>query len=74
MGMFFQLSILDLSHNHLIGEISVKFMNFQSLQTMNISYNNLSRILAVFENMHGLSDVNIAYNKFWGQIPNNIAF
>jgi hypothetical protein len=42
---------------------------------MNISHNNLSSILpSVFEGMHGLLCVNIAFNEFWDQIPNNNAF
>jgi Leucine-rich repeat (LRR) protein len=76
IGRVVQLSTLDLSHNHLTGDIPVEFMYLQSLQTMNISFNNLSGNLstATFENLHGLLNVNIAYNQFWGQIPDIKAF
>uniref|UniRef100_A0A2N9ENA2 non-specific serine/threonine protein kinase n=1 Tax=Fagus sylvatica TaxID=28930 RepID=A0A2N9ENA2_FAGSY len=76
IGSLVQLSTLDLSHNQLTGDIPVEFMYLQSLQTMNISYNNLSGNLSTttFENLHGLLNVNIAYNQFWGQIPDIKAF
>ena len=70
-----QLSVLDLSHNNLTGEIPTEFRNLQSLEAMNISHKNLSGILPrAFEDMHGLLYVNIALNEFWGPIPNNKAF
>ncbi|KAA3476672.1 MDIS1-interacting receptor like kinase 2-like isoform X1 [Gossypium australe] len=59
----------------LSGEISGELQSLQSLETLNLSHNNLSgEIPASFEHLRGLYTVDISYNELQGPIPNCQAF
>ncbi|KAH9699461.1 putative leucine-rich repeat receptor-like protein kinase [Citrus sinensis] len=47
----------------------------QSLEKLNLSHNNLSGFIpSCFEELHGLSYIDISYNELHGSIPNSTAF
>ncbi|KAA3478643.1 putative LRR receptor-like serine/threonine-protein kinase [Gossypium australe] len=59
----------------LSGEIPGEFQSLQSLETLNLSHNNLSgEIPSSLEKLRGLYTVDISYNELQGPIPNCQAF
>ncbi|XP_059281188.1 MDIS1-interacting receptor like kinase 2-like [Lycium ferocissimum] len=75
IGRITQLNALDLSHNHLVGEIPPYLANLKSLVSLNLSHNCLfGRIPEELESLTGLQDVVLSYNELGGPIPNNKAF
>ncbi|XP_060200968.1 MDIS1-interacting receptor like kinase 2-like [Lycium barbarum] len=75
IGRITQLNALDLSHNHLVGEIPPYLANLKSLVSLNFSHNGLSgHIPEELESLTGLLDVVLSYNELEGPIPNNKAF
>ncbi|XP_028766532.1 receptor-like protein EIX2 [Neltuma alba] len=61
---------LNLSHNHLKGEIPQRIGNLKSLESLDISFNNFfGQIPGTFCTMSFLSYVNLSYNNLSGTIP-----
>ncbi|PKI48806.1 hypothetical protein CRG98_030803 [Punica granatum] len=87
LGNCIDMLSLNLSGNELHDSIPVEigrlrslesldqFGRLQSLETLNLSHNNLSsEIPSTFNAMAGLSTVDVSYNQLEGPIPNSTAF
>lgn len=49
--------------------------NMESLEKLNTAYNNLSSLIPkCFEEMHGLSGIDMSYNELEGSTPNSAVF
>ncbi|PHU20340.1 hypothetical protein BC332_11491 [Capsicum chinense] len=75
IGRMTQLNVLDLSHNHLVGDIPSQLANLKVLVDLNFSHNGLSGYIPEeLESLTGLHDVFLSYNELEGPIPNNKTF
>lgn len=62
---------LNLSHNGLSGALPAEIKNLASLQTLDVSYNNMTGIPAEIGQMHNLKVINYSYNNITG-LPNEL--
>eukprot|EP00250_Pteridium_aquilinum_P005298 c15412_g1_i1 orf=41-3169(-) len=63
------LELLNLSGNHFYGAIPKEYMSLSRLQVLDLSSNNLSSGLTVFDNMISLQVINISKNIFSEVLP-----
>ncbi|PWA43413.1 mitogen-activated protein (MAP) kinase, ERK3/4 [Artemisia annua] len=64
-----KLEILNISNNGLTGDIPSGFSKLETLEQLDASHNHLTGTLASLAEIHVLTQVNISYNLFTGQIP-----
>ncbi|PWA96488.1 hypothetical protein CTI12_AA037750 [Artemisia annua] len=64
-----KLGILNISTNGLTGDIPSGFSKLETLEQLDASHNHLTGTLASLAEIHVLTQVNISYNLFTGQIP-----
>ncbi|KAI9073050.1 hypothetical protein K1719_044970 [Acacia pycnantha] len=60
---------LNMSDNKLTGEIPIEIGKLQKLQSLDISLNNLTRVIHVLGELPSLIEVNLSYNSFFGPLP-----
>ncbi|KAJ6869572.1 hypothetical protein NC651_034340 [Populus alba x Populus x berolinensis] len=71
----YSLESLDLSWNSLMGGIAPELGQLQRLEFLNLSHNMLSGLIPTsFSRLHGLTKVDVSYNKLEGPIPDIKAF
>ncbi|CAL9074788.1 unnamed protein product [Musa acuminata var. zebrina] len=69
-GKLVDLHVLDLSWNHLSGNIPAELSGMTSLECLELSHNNLTgTIPASLTNLSFLSKFDVAYNDLVGQVP-----
>uniref|UniRef100_A0A2N9IA05 non-specific serine/threonine protein kinase n=1 Tax=Fagus sylvatica TaxID=28930 RepID=A0A2N9IA05_FAGSY len=71
IGNLMKLASLQLDTNHFTGTLPRNLCQSGSLQNFT-AFNN--QLIVAFEEMHGLSYVDISYNKLEGPLPNSRAF
>uniref|UniRef100_A0A2N9GXY0 non-specific serine/threonine protein kinase n=1 Tax=Fagus sylvatica TaxID=28930 RepID=A0A2N9GXY0_FAGSY len=71
IGNLMKLASLELDTNHFNGSLPRNLCQRGSLQNFT-AFNN--QLIVAFEEMHGLSYVDISYNKLEGPLPNSRAF
>lgn len=62
---------LNLSHNQLSGALPAEIKNLTRLQTLNVSYNNMTGIPAEIGQMKSLKVIDYSYNNITG-LPNEL--
>ncbi|KAI8570525.1 hypothetical protein RHMOL_Rhmol01G0041200 [Rhododendron molle] len=68
------LSVIELSSNHLSGNISTSVSNCEFLEKMDLSRNSFSGHLPeVLANLSSLAILDLSHNNFTGSIPSNFA-
>ncbi|KAF0900327.1 hypothetical protein E2562_030615 [Oryza meyeriana var. granulata] len=73
LGKLIKLGIaLNLSRNGLIGDIPLLLSNLVELQSLDLSFNNLTGGLASLGNLQFLHFLNVSYNMFSGPVPENL--
>uniref|UniRef100_J3MTG5 non-specific serine/threonine protein kinase n=1 Tax=Oryza brachyantha TaxID=4533 RepID=J3MTG5_ORYBR len=73
LGTLIKLGIaLNLSSNGLTGGIPPQLSNLVELQSLDLSFNNLTGGLASLGNLQFLSFLNVSYNMFTGPVPENL--
>ncbi|CAD6219217.1 unnamed protein product [Miscanthus lutarioriparius] len=70
LGDCIALTVLDLSHNSLAGDLPSKLGKLKYLESLDVSNNNLSgEIPNSLTNCSMLKYLNLSYNDFWGVVP-----
>ncbi|KAH7690693.1 Non-specific serine/threonine protein kinase protein [Dioscorea alata] len=70
LGHLSLLQSLNLSRNHLSGQLSGKIGQLKWLEVLDLSVNNLSGVLPpTMTNLTSLNHLNLSYNNFYGEIP-----
>ncbi|XP_057450618.1 receptor-like protein kinase isoform X2 [Lotus japonicus] len=60
---------LNLSSNGLIGDLPAEIGNLNTLQTLDLSQNNLTGSIEVIGELSSLLQINVSYNSFHGRVP-----
>ncbi|RHN66942.1 putative leucine-rich repeat-containing, plant-type, leucine-rich repeat domain, L [Medicago truncatula] len=65
---------IDLSVNHLIGEVTLELFRLVQVQTLNLSHNNLNgTIPREIGGMKNMESLDLSSNKFYGDIPQSMS-
>ena len=74
IGDLAHLGLLDLSQNRLTGDIPPQLGSLIMLEYLNLSHNVLSGSIPLFNQMTGLTSIDLSYNELEGPLPDNDFF
>ncbi|GKU97153.1 hypothetical protein SLEP1_g10332 [Rubroshorea leprosula] len=66
------LSVIDVSHNSISGEMPSQLGGLSNLVALDLSYNNLSGSIPHLPHSLNEDKLNLSYNSFTGQVPNDL--